>query len=198
MTAYRRIQKGFGLVELMLSVVVVVVLLAVLASMYRSAEKNRALTGFFVEQMHIEQSIRDQFKSQMDFTGLNFMLVYQSGFIPPDLQFPGSQTRGKLPWGLQWGVNTLGSTPTGTDFGATIGFTFFLPDMATCETVARQLAPRSTWMMEITTNTIITLPPVAGTPRDLPTINAAVDAACNAVFGAGSGSAQAFLQYATI
>ena len=198
MIVNRRLQKGFGLIELMLSVVVVVVLTSVLAMMYRSAEKNRAVTGFLVELMQIEQSIRDQYKSQLDFTGLSFIQVYQSGFIPPDLQFPGSQTRGKLPWGLQWGVNTLASTPTGTDYGATIGFSFFLPDMATCETVVRQLAPRSTWMLEITTNTVITLPPVPGTPRDLPTINAAVDAACNAVFGAGSGSAQAFIQYATI
>jgi hypothetical protein len=192
----RRSQRGVGMIEMLLMITVVLFITGAIAVMYRNADKNKMITGFLVEQMQIEQSIRDLYKAEMDYSGLTFSQIYQSGMIPPDLQFPGSNFRGKLPWGSQWSIFQATSTPTSLDSGAAIGFNILIPDRATCIVVGRQLAPRSLWMQEVTGSSVITLPPTAAAPRDISELNTAVDAACAAAFtGAGS---QAFFQYATI
>lgn len=192
--AHRKNQRGFTTIEMMFVIGVVVVgLTAIMTTLYRNAESNRLVTTFLTEQMQIEQGIREMYKAQMDYTALTYNQVLTAGLIPADLQWLGF--RGKNQWGLAWGVYPGASTPTGTDFGQTIAFRIVLPDMATCETVGRQLAPRSQWMIEIIGNTTITLPPTIAAPRSASADMTAVDAACAVAF---KSSAVATFSYATI
>jgi len=196
MNRTHRSQRGFNMVELMFVLGIVAVgLTALMTVQYRSAETTRQVSTFLSEQMQIEQAVREMYKTQLDYSTVSYNQILNAGLIPADIQWISS--RGKAPWGLPWWLYAGASTPTGADFGQTLAFRITIGDMATCEFVGKQLAPRSVWMYETSKQTTLTLPPSMGA-RSTTTDLAAVDTACSAVFGSGVAGAQAIFNFATI